>query len=30
MAERVLELGSDAEPPPLAGPDRAQLLELLA
>jgi 2-polyprenyl-6-methoxyphenol hydroxylase-like FAD-dependent oxidoreductase len=30
LAERVLELARDAEPPPLAGPDREALLSLLA
>jgi 2-polyprenyl-6-methoxyphenol hydroxylase-like FAD-dependent oxidoreductase len=30
LAERVLELGHDAEPAPPAGPDRKQLLKLLA
>jgi 2-polyprenyl-6-methoxyphenol hydroxylase-like FAD-dependent oxidoreductase len=30
LAERVLELAGDAEPAPLAGPDRKQLLTLLA
>ncbi|MCW3013949.1 MAG: dependent oxidoreductase [Solirubrobacterales bacterium] len=30
LAERVLELGRDAEPAPPAGPDRKQLLTLLA
>jgi flavin-dependent dehydrogenase len=30
LAERVLELARDAEPAPLAGPDRKQLLTLLA
>jgi hypothetical protein len=30
VSERVLELGRDAEPTPTAGPDRKQLLTLLA
>jgi hypothetical protein len=30
LAERVLELARDAEPAPPAGPDRKQLLTLLA
>jgi 2-polyprenyl-6-methoxyphenol hydroxylase-like FAD-dependent oxidoreductase len=30
LAERVLELARDAEPAPFAGPDRKQLLQLLA
>jgi 2-polyprenyl-6-methoxyphenol hydroxylase-like FAD-dependent oxidoreductase len=30
LAERILELGRDAEPPPPAGPDRERLLALLA
>jgi 2-polyprenyl-6-methoxyphenol hydroxylase-like FAD-dependent oxidoreductase len=30
LAERVLELARDAEPAPFAGPDRTQLLKLLA
>jgi flavin-dependent dehydrogenase len=29
FVERILELASDSQPPPRAGPDRAQLLELL-
>jgi hypothetical protein len=29
FVERILELASDSERPPLAGPNRAQLLQLL-